>query len=88
MLSHKDLEKYRQVIQEAVANIGRDDMGVGEVREISGGMLSVEFRRGTHRDVREIAVGELQTRELANQAALKAIRPLSKEVEQEALRNA
>ena len=88
MLSPKDLEKYRQVIQEAVANIGRDDMGVGEVREISAGMLSVEFRRGTHRDVREIAVGELQTRELANQAALKAIRPLSKEVEQEALRNA
>ena len=88
MLSHKDLEKYRQVIQEAVANIGRDDMGVGEVREISAGTLSVEFRRGTHRDVREIAVGELQTRELANQAALKAIRPLSKEVEQEALRNA
>jgi hypothetical protein len=88
MLSSKDIEKYRLVIQEAIGNIGRDDMGVGEVRETSNGMLTVEFRRGSHRDVREIPVEALQTRELANQAALKAIRPLSKEVEQDALRRA
>lgn len=86
MLAVKDVERYRQVIQEAVADLGRDDVGVGEVRVGDDGVLAVELRRGTHSDVREISVEALQNRETAHQAVMKAIRPLTKEVEQDVMR--
>jgi len=48
MVTTRDIERYRQVIQEAVADLGREDMGVGDVRVAQHGVLAVEFRRGTH----------------------------------------
>ena len=35
MLKPKDLEKYRAAIEEALVALGRDDVGVGEVKASS-----------------------------------------------------
>ena len=80
MSTSKDLRKYREIIEEAVVAMGRDDVGVGEVSEDEGGMLLVNFSRGAHSAVEEIPVDMLRDREHANQAVVKAIRGLSKEV--------
>jgi len=88
MRASKNLAQYRQALQEAVGALGRDDIGVGEVRLIRDGVLAVTFQRGTHQDVREIPVDTLQRRDTAHQAVTEAIRPLSKEVEREVMERA
>jgi hypothetical protein len=85
MSTTKDLKRYRQTIEEAIIGLGRDDVGVGEVQEAQNGMLSVELSRGTHSTVEEIPVDALRDRGQMNQAIVKAIRGLSKEVSQDAL---
>jgi hypothetical protein len=88
MSTPKDLKRYRQTIEEAIVGLGRDDVGVGEVTETQRGTLSVTLSRGTHSTTEEIPLEALQGRSQANQAVVKAIRGLSKEVAQEALHKA
>jgi hypothetical protein len=88
MLRDKDLEQYRRVVEEAVANIGRDDIGVGSVSERTEGVLTVEFSRGTHHHSAEIPVADLQDHESARRSVTNVIRNLSKEVAQEQLEKA
>jgi hypothetical protein len=85
MLRDKDLEQYRRVVEETVANIGRDDIGVGSVSEHTEGVLTVEFSRGTHHHSAEIPVADLQDHESARRSVTSVIRSLSKEVSQEQL---
>ncbi|HLJ60277.1 MAG TPA: hypothetical protein VKZ50_11155 [bacterium] len=85
MSTPKDLKRYRQIIEEATVGLGRDDVGVGDVTETRDGVLAVTFSRGAHSTVEEIPVDALRDRGQANQALVKAIRGLSKEVAQEAL---
>ena len=89
MLTTRDLKRYRELIEAAVADLGRDDMGVGDVRETHDGKVTVEFRRGTHSDVREISVGALETRrERAPSGDEGDPAPEQVEVEQDVMRNA
>jgi hypothetical protein len=88
MLRDKDFEQYRRVVEEAVANSGRDDIGVGAVSEHAEGVITVEFSRGTHRHTAEIPVAELQDHESARRAITTVIRGLSKPVAQEQLEKA
>ncbi|HLW46421.1 MAG TPA: hypothetical protein VKW09_01465 [bacterium] len=88
MLRDKDLEQYRRVVEEAVANTGRDDIGVGAVSERTEGVLTVEFSRGTHRHSAEIPVAELRDHESARRSVTSMIRDLSKLVAQEQLEKA
>lgn len=88
MLREKDLEQYRRVVEEAVANAGRDDIGVGAVSERTEGVLTVEFSRGTHHHSAEIPVAELRDHESARRAVTRMIRDLSKQVAQEQLEKA
>jgi hypothetical protein len=88
MLRDKDLEQYRRVVEEAVANTGRDDIGVGAVSERTEGVLTVEFSRGTHHRTAEVPVAELQDHESARRTITSVIRDLSKEVAQEQLQKA
>ena len=88
MSTPKDLKRYRQTIEEAIVGLGRDDVGVGDVTEPRHGILAVTFSRGTHSAVEEIPVDALRDRGQANQALVKAIRGLSKEVAQETINKA
>jgi hypothetical protein len=80
MLSTKDLQQYRQTIEAALAGLGRDDVGVGEVAEIGDGILSVTFSRGPHTFVANVPVDKLRDREEAERAVRSAIIALSKRV--------
>jgi len=65
--------------------MGRDDVAIAEVSEMREGVLAVKFSRGTHSIVEEIPVEALRDRGQTNQALVKAIRGLTKEVSREAM---
>jgi hypothetical protein len=87
MLSPKDLDKYRRVVEEAVVALGRDDIGVN-VEDGGDGMLAVTFSRGTHSHAAQIPVDALQHHEQARIAINGALLGLSKVVAQEAVAKA
>jgi hypothetical protein len=88
MLRDKELEQYRRVVEEAVANTGRDDIGVGAISEPKEGLIAVEFSRGTRRHTAEILVAELRDHESARRAITLVIRDFSKQVALEQLEKA
>ncbi len=88
MLTSKDLQRYRQIIEEAVVGLGRDDMGIGEVVEAREGVLSVTFSRGAHTFVADIPADALQDKESAERAVRGVLITLSKRVAQESLQKA
>jgi hypothetical protein len=53
MPTTKALEKYRHIVEDAVAAIGRDDLGVS-VSDEGGGMLAVTFSRGSREHVAHV----------------------------------
>jgi len=87
MLTPKDLDRYRRVIEEAVVALGRDDFGVN-VEDGGEGMLAVTFSHGTHSHTAQIPLHALQTHEGAHIAVNGAVLGLSKAVAQEALTKA
>lgn len=88
MSTPKDLKRYRQTIEDAIVGLGRDDVGVGDITETQHGTLAVTFSRGAHSTVEEIPVDALRDRGQANQALVRAIRGLTKEVAQATIHNA
>ena len=84
MLTSKDLARYRQVVEEAVAALGRDDIGVN-VEDGGPGMLAVTFSRGTHSHKAQIPIDPLQTHEGAHATVNSAVLAFSKRIAQEAL---
>jgi hypothetical protein len=88
MLTKKDLQKYHQVIEEAVVGLGRDDIGVGDVTEAREGVLTVTFSRGSHTSVEDIPVDKLQNKEDAERAVRSVMLALSKRIAQESLHKA
>ena len=88
MSTPKDLKRYRQTIENAIVALGRDDVGVGDVTETEHGTLAVTLSRGAHSTVEEVPVDALRDRGQANQALVKAIRGLSKEVALETINKA
>lgn len=86
MVSSKDLQQYRQTIEEALVALGRDDMAVADVAEIREGVLSVTFSRGSHLSTAEVPVDQLKDRETAQRAVRTVMIGLSKRVAQESLR--
>ena len=81
----KELEKYRAAIEEALVALGRDDVGVGEVKASSENTLSVTLSRGTRNYVVDIPVDRLNDRGHAHAALSAAILGLSKDVAHEAM---
>ena len=88
MLRDKELQQYRRVVEEAVANTGRDDIGVGAISERPDGLIAVEFSRGTRRHTAEIPVAELRGHESARRAVTLVIRDFSKQIALEQLEKA
>ncbi len=87
MLTAMDLARYRQVVEEAVVALGRDDVGVN-VEEGGGGMLAVTFARGAHTHTARIPIDALQTHKGAQPAVSGAMLAFGKRIAQEALSEA
>jgi hypothetical protein len=85
MVKPKDLEKYRAAIEEALVALGRDDVGVGEVKASSENTLSVTLSRGTHNYAVDLPVEKLNDRGTAHATLSAAILGLSKEVAHESM---
>jgi hypothetical protein len=85
MLKPKDLEKYRAAIEEALVALGRDDVGVGEVKASSENTLSVTLSRGTHNYAVDLPVEKLNDRGTAHATMSAAILGLSKDVAHESM---
>jgi len=88
MLRDKELGQYLRVVEEAVANTGRDDIGVGAISQPSESLIAVEFSRGARRHTAEIPVAELRDHESARRAVTRVIRDFSKQVALEQLEKA
>ncbi len=80
----KVLERYRHTVEQAVAAIGRDDLGV-RVADEGGGMLEVIFSRGSREHTAHVCAWELQDRERARLAVKIALLAFSKRIAQESL---
>ena len=87
MVTSKDLAQYRQVVEEAVVALGRDDIGVS-VEDGGGGMLAVTFLRGAHTHTARIPFDALKTHEGAHAAVNGALLAFSKRIAQEAISKA
>jgi hypothetical protein len=85
MLSPKELQEYKNFIEQTLVAMGRDDVGVGEVVERDAGVLAVTLSRGSHTQTVEVPVDKLQQKELARVTITRAILGLSKEVEKETM---
>ncbi len=73
---------YSDVLQGLVSNLGRDDIGVGDVDEADGKLLFT-LTRGDLSYRAEMPVALLSDRELAMSAMMAIIPKLSKAVERE-----
>lgn len=83
----KVLDKYRQTVEQAVAAIGRDDLGV-RVSDEGGGMLEVVFSRGSRAHIAHVCAWDLRDRERARLAVKTALLAFSKRIAQESLARA
>jgi len=88
MQTNKDLQKHRQMIEAAVVELGRDDVGIGDVSEAQEGILSVTFSRGTLAHTADVPVEKLQDKDKAKQAVRSAMLGLSKALAEEAIQKA
>lgn len=84
MPATKALEKYRHTVEQAVAAMGRDDLGVS-VSDGGGGMLAVTFSRGSREQTAHVCVWELEDRGRAHLAVKTALLAFSKRIAQETL---
>ena len=88
VLKPKELEEYKRVIEETLIALGRDDVGVGDVVEKSGGLIAVPLSRGGHAQTVEIPIEGLQKNEQARATMSRAILGLSKAIEKETMETA
>jgi hypothetical protein len=87
MVTPKDLARYRQVVEEAVVALGRDDVGLS-VEDGGDGMLAVAFSRGAHIHTAQIPLDVLKTHKGAHAAVNGALLAFNKRIAQEAISKA
>lgn len=88
MADPKELQEYKRFIEQTLAALGRDDVGVGDVTEKDAGILGVTFSRGSHTHTVDVPAASLQQNEQARVAITRAIFGLSKAIEQETMKTA
>lgn len=77
------LEDWRKLLEQHLARLGRDDIGIGDVTAIETGQLQIEFIKGTMRRNATIAVEDLQDPDRARGALNMALLRISKAIEQQ-----
>ncbi len=87
MLKPRELQECKRVIEETLIALGRDDVGVGDVAEKSGGLVAVALSRGGHTQTVEVPIDGLR-KEQARTTMSRAILGLSKAIEKETMETA
>lgn len=80
-MSTERVDELRKLLEQHLTRLGRDDLGVGEVRDAGPGRLEVEFIKGGLRRTAELAIEDLGDPERARAAMNTALLRISKEVE-------
>ncbi len=86
-MTEKELAASRELVQQLVNSLGRDDIGVGEVHEADG-RLVFSLTRGDHTYRAELPVELLADEDKARSTMMAIIPKLSKAVEREHLEEA
>jgi hypothetical protein len=84
-VDERTLERHREQLQRLVMDLGRDDMGVGDVRAM-GDTLHFTLTSGSHVQVGEISLHVLDNPEAAKDALTAILIPVSKAIEKEHLK--
>ncbi len=87
-MKDSELRNYRNLLNEHLGGLGRDDIAVGELSESEPGQLRVQFVRGTLHHEATIPVDSLSDREQARQTLNAALLKLSKAVERQHIQDA
>jgi hypothetical protein len=74
---------WRRLLEGHLARLGRDDIGVGDVRQVDEGHLMVEFIKGGTRRTATLAVDDLRDGDRARAALNTAMLRISKAVERQ-----
>jgi hypothetical protein len=75
--------EWRRLLEGYLARLGRDDIGIGGVRHVDAGHLSVEFIKGSTRRTATLAVEDLQDGDRARAALNAAMLGITKAVERQ-----
>jgi hypothetical protein len=84
---HKTLARYQEELQHLVMDLGRDDIGVGDVDAV-GDTVHFTLTSGSHSHPAEISVRALADKEHAKDALTAILLPMSKAIEKEHLKAA
>jgi hypothetical protein len=80
-------DRYQEQLQALVMDLGRDDIGVGDVRAV-GDTLHFTLTSGSHVHPGELPISALNDREIAKDKLLAIVIPMSKAIEQHHLKGA
>lgn len=86
-MGERELEGYREQLQQLVVQLGRDDIGLGEVTEAVG-KIHFTLARGHHTHQAEMPLEVLKDHHRALAAMMAIVPQLSKAVEQEHIEEA
>lgn len=80
-------DRHQEQLQALVTDLGRDDIGVGDVRTV-GDTLHFTLTSGTHMHPAELPVSALEDREHVKDKLMAILIPMSKAIEQHHLKGA
>ena len=86
-IDQKSLERHQEQLQRLIMDLGRDDIGVGDVRA-EGETLHFTLTSGSHVHAAEMPARALDDREHAKDALTAILIPMSKAIEQQHLKGA
>ncbi len=77
------VEQWRRLLENYLARLGRDDIGIGDVTESGANELQIEFIKGGIRRSTTLPLDSLGDFERAREGLNVALLRISKEVEQQ-----
>lgn len=80
-MSVEHLEDWRKILEQHLARLGRDDLGIGDVTVAGTGALQIEFIKGGMRRTAIVAVDDLRDADRARAALNTALLRISKAIE-------
>jgi len=87
-MTEKELVAHREMLQQLVSGLGRDDIGVGEVSKGEDGRLVFTLTRGELSHQAELSPEILTDKDRARAAMMAIIPKISKQIEREYLQAA
>lgn len=77
------LEGWRRILEQHLARLGRDDLGVGDITMAGSEELQIEFIKGDLRRTATVALDDLRDPDRARAALNTALLRISKAIERQ-----